>query len=369
MQLKKTVSSLTQSSDYPGILKAKLEHKIESSTGNVEYLGPPIDKEQWLQVLSFFRWVNSTMHSEAQVRFYVNAAEKKTMFWAFPQKARTGMTAQEIDCKEHDAKLGEIQGQGFVAFGTNHSHCSAGAFQSGTDEHDEKNQHGLHITMGKVDQDTMDIHARFYLNGYCFDPDLSAFWDIGENVKAIVPKDLWDRVARHQMCKFESRPFPDEWKSNVIEIKTAPYTPAIGYGAGFGSTGYGSTADRRVDWSKTGTWRTLIERAEDFVDDACKELPELTENPDDLLDYLNEMDTEPMKTILALLERHKLHGEIEIIEREINYRIQTNSIGLSEGALTEEKKEDNGKESKDNLGSIPSQELSDLEKGAWGMME
>lgn len=356
MQLKKTISTVSQSSDYPGILKAKLDHKIESSTGNVEYLGPPIDPEQWFQVLTFFRWVNSSMHSEAQVRFYVNPTERKTLFWAFPQKARTGMSAQEIDCKDHDTKLGEIQAQGFVAFGTNHSHCSAGAFQSGTDEHDEKNQHGLHITMGHVDQDKFDMHARFYLNGYCFDPDLSAFWDIGQNLRDLLPSSLWDAVARHQMCKFQERPFPDEWKSNIIEVKTTSvsggYTgPSVGSWKGYND-------------SNKSTFRTLVERGEDMVDELLTDAALLTETEEQLLDCLDELENEPFATILKLLHKHHLTDELSVVLREVEYRRGRIANGMS--AIAVKGKE---QDSKDTLAQSPGQDLTDLDERAWGVLD
>lgn len=243
MKLLETKSELTQLKDVPGLLSCSIKHKIDSTTAALEYSGPKIPKSVWTQVLSFFKWVYDTMHSEAQVRLFVNTQTKTWQAWAFPQQARTGMTAKELDIPEVAEQRKQFSdAEGWIYFGTVHHHCSSGAFQSGVDEGNEKNQDGLHITIGKMDEAMHDMHVRFYLSSLKFDPNMSLFWEIGEEAKKIVPPGVWDQVARYQMCQPSNSPFPDLWRSNVIEVKQVSFVPSGGGEVWRNGEGYGCYA-------------------------------------------------------------------------------------------------------------------------------
>lgn len=219
---------------FPGLIDCEFEHRIASASARMQYLGPWINPEEWEKVLAFFQWTYDTTHSESQVRLFVNTEARSCAFWAFPQEARTGMTAKELpevpDTKAQRAQFNESEG--WVYFGTVHHHCSTSAFQSGTDQANEVGIDGLHITIGNMASTRYDIHARFYLGGFCFEPDLSKFWHIGAELMQQLPHDLWDRVARYQMCsKAQSTTeFPAQWKANLIEVKqTFPVEPTQGW--------------------------------------------------------------------------------------------------------------------------------------------
>ncbi len=150
------------------------------------------------------------------------------------------MSAKELDTP--DAKLQRAQfadGDGWTYFGTVHHHCDMGAFQSGTDFHDERNQDGLHITVGNMGSDKHSLHARFYLVGDEFEPDLSMFWDIGAALQTLLPHELWDKVARFQMGAKVEVEFPQQWKENLIEVKSVvtPWQPGMGAMGSFGPAG------------------------------------------------------------------------------------------------------------------------------------
>jgi hypothetical protein len=145
--------------------------------------------------------------------------------WAFPQEARTGMSAREIavretpeQARERFASWNSEPSDDWVYFCTAHHHCSASAFQSGTDEADEKNQDGLHLTVGRVEAERHDLHARFYIDGNCFEPDMSVFWPIDAGLAEKVPASMQDTLARFQMCEKVVRDFPEAWRRNVIEV-------------------------------------------------------------------------------------------------------------------------------------------------------
>lgn len=102
----------------------------------------------------------------------------------------------------------------WLYFGTVHHHCSASAFQSSTDEQNEWNQDGLHITVGRMDQERHDLHARFYLGGNCFEPDLGCFWPLAADLAEQVPASLHAELARYQMCGKVTVDFPDAWRQH-----------------------------------------------------------------------------------------------------------------------------------------------------------
>jgi hypothetical protein len=239
---------------YDGILHVSFSHEITKSSAEVQYLGPKIQPDVWKQILSFFQWTYDTTKSESQVRLFLNTKEPRWAAWAFPQEARTGMSARELDTPAAKAQRQQFSDQdGWEYFGTVHHHCGASAFQSGVDRMNEEKIDGLHITIGQMASARYDMHARFYLGTFCFEPDMGKFWDIPDQIKSLLPFDVWDRIARWTMC--EKVPpnlgYPDQWKENLIEVKQtfpAHQTGTPGYAPGAGgfyySSRYGSTMER-----------------------------------------------------------------------------------------------------------------------------
>lgn len=220
------VGQLLQTRDVDGLLSCSIEYEVKSGKGRLNYKGPRFSADMWHQVLSFFRWTHQEMDSESQVRLYVNTKIGRWGAWAFPQEARTGMSAREISVKETPEKAVERfaswesePSDDWVYFCTVHHHCSASAFQSGTDEDNERNQDGLHITVGRMDSERHDLHARFYLDGNCFDPDMSLFWPLDPDIVEKVPASVLDELDRFDMCEKVTVAFPDGWRKNMIEVK------------------------------------------------------------------------------------------------------------------------------------------------------
>jgi hypothetical protein len=117
----------------------------------------------WRTIASFFRLVNKEEKAEAQVRLFYSDIDKHWKAWAFPQEKDTGMTTKELpDHETFQQQMNQMLDNGkYYQWGTCHSHCNAGAFQSGTDKSDEQNSPGIHITMGKIDESEIDLHVRF----------------------------------------------------------------------------------------------------------------------------------------------------------------------------------------------------------------
>jgi len=218
---------VSETKDVPGLLNCRIEYEVKGAKGRLEYAGPKFTPELWHQVLSFFQWTFKEMQSESQVRLYVNPKLGRWGAWAFPQVARTGMSAREMPvpetpekAKERFASWQSEPSDDWLYFGTVHHHCSASAFQSSTDEQNEWNQDGLHITVGRMEAEQHDVHARLYLDGNCFEPDLSQFWSVDPGLAAMVPPGMRHELARFQMGGKVTVDFPDAWRANIVDEQT-----------------------------------------------------------------------------------------------------------------------------------------------------
>jgi hypothetical protein len=229
-----------QVKEFQGMVSCIFEHEVVKTTANYEWTGPKITRETWNQMLAFFRWTYATTKSESQVRLFVNAGTQEWSAWAFPQTEGTGMTTRELDNEATKTQRAQFSdADGWFYYGTVHHHCSASAFQSGTDESNERGQDGLHVTIGKIDSDQYDVDARVYQSGYkLVDFDILEFWDAGDvwagippMVKEMLPKDYPKRVALMQMGTPppEDQAFPEIWKTNLIREVRVVHTPASTY--------------------------------------------------------------------------------------------------------------------------------------------
>jgi hypothetical protein len=214
----------------PGLMTCDLDLHIAKATAVYQWTGPKMNQEMWWQICSFFEWTYEAAKSESQVRLFVNSVTKEWAAWAFPQKRGTGMTTTELsDDPRWDDQRRRFPDPDWYYYGTVHHHCSCGAFQSGTDEQNEKDQDGLHITVGKIGSTRYDIDCRLYQSRWRLSNSLNMadFWDIGERVKELIPADLHQTVALHQMCQPPPKgyAFPVAWQENYI-VPPPPVTPA-----------------------------------------------------------------------------------------------------------------------------------------------
>lgn len=238
-----------QVKEFNGVVSCIFEHEVVKTTACYEWTGPKISREAWNEMLAFFRWTFDTSKSESQVRLFANHLTKQWAIWAFPQTEVTGMTTKEIEndaAKEQRAQFPDSEG--WFYYGTVHHHCSASAFQSSTDEHNEKSQDGIHITVGKINSEQYDIDARVYQSGYkLVDFDITEFWDVGNITEGIppyilkmLPDDYNRRMALLQMGTPppKDQVFPEIWRTNVIRevrVTSMPVSNSY-YGNGHGTT-------------------------------------------------------------------------------------------------------------------------------------
>jgi len=110
------------------------------------------------KIYSFFKEVYKEFYSECVALLYYNPKTKKY---------KTYIPNQEVS----SASVDYVKNKTFkdhMLMCSIHSHASMSAFHSGTDSDDEKNFDGLHVTVGKMNQDTLDISASIVANGSRF---------------------------------------------------------------------------------------------------------------------------------------------------------------------------------------------------------
>ena len=211
---KDTVYETVESEYYTG------HQPVEIIKGepNLSWKGGKIPIDEWNKILAFFKWSYDETHSETQVRLLYNPTENKWAAWAFPQEHGTGMTTKEIDGVDKDNQRERFSG--YIVNGTVHHHCSSSAFQSGTDKDNEQSQDGVHITIGNMNEQKYDIHARVCRSNAMYSCSYNEWFDYPEEWTTILPKKFINEAVKEVLVTPPSEPsFPEEWKSNLIKVE------------------------------------------------------------------------------------------------------------------------------------------------------
>lgn len=127
--------------------------------GVVFYM-PRIPRDELLKVEAFFRAVYAEHHSEAVVFLYYTPHEGGRWKFAAPE--------QEVTVGGVKWTTPGPPPSGWYQVGSIHSHGSGGAFHSGTDDGDEFDWQGIHVTIGKVTSPHPDYAASIVIDGERF---------------------------------------------------------------------------------------------------------------------------------------------------------------------------------------------------------
>jgi hypothetical protein len=216
-----------------------------------EWKGGRIPLSLWNRIASFLKWTNVEYGSEALVQLYYSQSSGEWTGFPMPQWVGTGMTVSQITsgsefdaCMDIRARNAELDGM--IPIGSVHHHCSAGAFQSGTDEADERDKPGLHITLGKMDESRLDFHSRVSFAQNFYDARLCEWFDFGEwqstvdRVRSRRP-EIAEEFATALLVEPDTVQWPEWWESMLIR---KPIVPLIGAGAHYFD--YGGT-DSEMD--------------------------------------------------------------------------------------------------------------------------
>lgn len=198
--------------------------------------GGKISVAEWEKALSFFQWSYDEFKGEAQLRIYYNEDTSSWAFWPMPQYTRrNSLHTKEIDTHELRDKVAELFPPPWSANGSAHHHCGSGAFQSSTDTSDEIKSIGLHVTLGKLDENEYELHARASFRGLIYKVELGN-WFHGDCSLAKVAPDK----------------FPEEWKTYIMEEPAPTYVGRHLSDNDYGYGGYNwNDTDCQSDWWQT----------------------------------------------------------------------------------------------------------------------
>lgn len=180
-----------------------------------KWRGAKIPFPLWAQIVSFMRWTQEEFKSEALITLMYNAKNATWAAWPFPQETN-GMTVKALEDHPLYKDDRAMFKKDWVQAGSIHHHCTADAFASCTDEQDECNRDGVHITLGKMENTDLDYHIRQVFDGIVTTPVLSDWIDDPEWCNTI-PMPLKLDVAHWSRTCVRQIPFPDEWKKRVMK--------------------------------------------------------------------------------------------------------------------------------------------------------
>lgn len=224
-----------------------------NNSPDIHWRGGRIHLGLLCQCLRFFRHGVDKFDSEVQLRLAYNENTGEWCAVSFPQKVRRGALAvKEIKTdaltptqrEQRDSATSQMYQQGFTLNGTIHSHCNASAFQSGTDEKDETNQPGVHITLGHVSQDEIEVHGRVTYRGVQY----PIHWNEWLDEITGMPDDSDKFVITLEKDRVNGYSYPEQWDDTLYEAPASVRTrtvsspsgwPDRGYGYGFDYDGYG----------------------------------------------------------------------------------------------------------------------------------
>lgn len=220
------------------------ELTIPEMKPQASFKGARIPFTLWQQIVSFLLWSYAEFKSEALVQLFYSEELQEWRAWVMPQYIGTGMTITQVTDADVWDKFEEEQRQyiaGFDPAGSVHHHCTASAFQSGTDHNDEKNKQGLHITIGNLDASRLSIHGRVSVNKVFWTPSWLEWFELPEQFMqaALIFPDEAINLALERLLtlKPETLEFPALWKDNCMKrVYTSSYSERDNrYGAYLGN--------------------------------------------------------------------------------------------------------------------------------------
>lgn len=208
---------------------------------------PKLPTKLFANILGFFRDVYKLYSSESIALLYYNKSDKSYKVFIPEQEVSGASLSYKTDqtIKDH------------LLVGSIHSHASMSAFHSGTDVHDEEKFDGLHITIGKVnDNEFFDVCGSIAVNGMrvVIDPieyvdgleirEYTKFFptmfrpgfEINDGVK-LYKKDVKSNTGYVLNASEENFKYPDKWLKKVSKKEIPTYYGGnynYGYGYGYG---------------------------------------------------------------------------------------------------------------------------------------
>lgn len=181
------------------------------------YKGQLIPMEIWRQVTGFLRSSQIIHKEEAQLNLMFNMSTQEWGVWVFPQFMMGMHTEADLEDPEFVRQRNEW-GPDWVVGGTVHHHCGMSAFASGTDNQDELNKDGIHITLGFMEKPTLNADVRVLYNQVKHKVKITDVVDTGGLFNDMIQNGLSDTMAQEICEKYilsMDGDFPEEWMKNL----------------------------------------------------------------------------------------------------------------------------------------------------------
>jgi hypothetical protein len=251
-----------------GNIIAPLAIPVSTGTPTASWTGKKIPLSDWYRVVAFFQDTYNRLKGECYIRLFYHERNGEFLFSAPPQVVKPAHV-EVTETPEWNEEQARLHSNGWMEVGSIHSHASMAAFQSGTDSHSEKDRPGVHITIGKFNQQVLDIHGRMSFDGVMYNIVWSQWFDIGIEVPPKYAEQITqdmlkcDPEAGVLLKKKPELKFPAAWREAVKEPPPIQHTQYglhghgewpdhhyQGYHQGFGNSP-GVTANG-VYWEKKG---------------------------------------------------------------------------------------------------------------------
>lgn len=205
-----------------------------------------IPVRKFAQIVGLFRAVYHKYHSEVNAILHYNIKRKRFRIDIPPQ----GVSGASVEYQN-----GLETYKGYTRIGTIHSHASMSAFHSGTDQHDEEGWDGLHITLGKMNQEYFDISCsvmsnkeRFMVNpvDYIEGVELTEYEPVSKYQSYRYVGGVREEIKPQPLLGWKVNTvekdfiFPKKWMEQVDKFKPRPIIGASVFGVGAGAIGRGS---------------------------------------------------------------------------------------------------------------------------------
>lgn len=160
-----------------------------------------IPENLFLSIEGFFEEVYKKHQSEVAVVLYF-CKEKEKWGYCVPQQTVSGASvkydlSKGLDFIHEDSLETRTDAipEGYAQVGSIHSHASMSAFHSGTDNSDEFNFDGIHITIGGFNKPQHEYACRMIISGNEYKKNLSEVVDFPTK-SGIYPKDIMSKVEK-----------------------------------------------------------------------------------------------------------------------------------------------------------------------------
>jgi len=189
--------------------------EVKEATPTPTWKGAKIDLQNWYKFVTFCLASQKKNKAEAMVLFFYDENKEDWHLWAPPQETQ-GMTVNVTEGQDYDEQRTQLPP---LMFGSGHHHCTSSAFQSGTDHEDEIDKEGIHVTLGNLDKQILDIHCRIIVRGVSYDVPASDVIETPKWVKEILFPDIREEAANRFLGQRFAVEYPSVWLDNV-EKKT-----------------------------------------------------------------------------------------------------------------------------------------------------